>query len=218
MSLDPPHDSHSQHYRDPWTGLDNQQATEAVKSRVLAARISTVFYPSAPQSPSPSPCHLRRGAARPCSYLPLLPRTPSLPPTFDLKPRGPSTTFRPRLLSCLGGCLYPAPVWAWSKSQADIPAPNHGLPFFFFSFSFLPLLYPTPPLNLFWPGLPSDRQPNLSSAAFSDQLQPLTCYTYTHEGLYVLTKTPGSGSITTALRRLCLLGSRSTAVRSNFIT
>lgn len=38
------------------------------------------------------------------------------------------------------------------------------------------LRFPIPP-ELFWPGLASERQPDSSTAAFSDRLQPFPCYT-----------------------------------------
>lgn len=147
---------------------------------MLAARISTVFYPSAPLSPSPSPCHLGR---EPDLALPLTSHTVVAP---DLRPKAawsvnnvPASAFL-----CWGGCLYLAPVWAVK------PTLLLRTTVYLFLF-FLPCLC-FPPSNSFWPGLASDRQHNLSTAtAFSDRLHPSPCHTYSHAGLYVLTNLPG---------------------------
>lgn len=99
--------------------------------------------------------------ARPCSTT----LTSHTVPAPDLSPKAARSvyTFRPRLLS-VGVVVSILPLlWAWSDSQADIPAPNHGLPFFFLFF----LVYIFPPSNLFWPGLASDRQPALSQLLLS---------------------------------------------------
>lgn len=105
---------------------------------------------------------------------------------------------------CWGGCLYLAPVWAVKPTLL-----LRTTVYLFFLFLLSCLRFPTS--NSFCPGLPSDRQHNLSTAALSDRLHPFHCHTYTHADLLRPDKSPGSGSITSTLRRLCRLRSRSTA-------
>lgn len=113
--------------------------------------------------------------------------TPSLPPTSDLKPRGPSTTFRPRLLS-VG--VVASILLLFGRVERPVKPTLLLRTTVYLSFFFL-LVFVSLPSNSFWPGLPSDRQHKLSTAAFSDRPHPFPCHTYTHADLYVLTNLPG---------------------------
>lgn len=111
---------------------------------MLAAPISTVFilrptvahHPHRHRHPHPHPHpHRVTFEAEPDLALPLLPSTPSLtswPRPWIQSPPSSVDSLPASASFCWGCCLYIALVLASSDSQADIPAPNHGLPFNFF--------------------------------------------------------------------------------------
>lgn len=175
----------SQHYRDPWTDLDSQQATEAVKTRVLCCTHKHRIYPSAPPSPSPSPCHLRTEpdllyhsdlAHRPC------PRHSNQSRAVRRQRSGLGCSH----LGC--GCLYLAIVVAPSDLQADTPALTTNYLSICLSICFS-LSFTLS--NLTWPGPPSDRQLYLSTYCFLRSAPTILLSHHAHEDLYVLTTLPG---------------------------